>query len=110
MFAWDLESYRVIMQIYTAYDLWASTYVNDKYDELHYELRISNCFQRLDIVKEALEETTKDREFAYNEFYEARADLAKQEFRSKIKNILFGIGGGVLGIAAGIVIGSVATK
>lgn len=108
--SFDLEGYAIILQMYSAYQLYIENKSLYQDTKAYYEneLKISN--ERLSLKDETIKILSEDREFIYQRMNKTLDEVAKEERRNKIRIILFSTGGVLVGTGIGILIGAFLIK
>jgi hypothetical protein len=108
--SFDLEGYAIILQMYSAYQLYIENKSLYQDTKAYYEneLKISN--ERLLLKDETIKILSEDREFIYQRMNKTLDEVAKEERRNKIRIILFSTGGVLVGTGIGILIGAFLIK
>lgn len=101
----SVQSYAIILQIYNGYDLWTRNHADEKQLDSLLETQLSLCSERLELKDESIEILSDDREHAYQLYSDEKSSKDSAETRSIIKTVLISSGVGIVGIAAGIIIG-----
>lgn len=108
--SFDLEGYAIILQMYSAYQLYIENKSLYQDTKAYYEneLKISN--ERLLLKDETIKILSEDREFIYQRMNKTLDEVAKEERKNKIRIILFSTGGVLVGTGIGILIGAFLIK
>ena len=105
MLAFTPEGYSIILQMYTAYQLYIDAKMEYEEINYHFETELELCSERLELKEEAILVIAEDREFVYKTADKAMKNFEKQQKRNKIRTILFASGGVFAGIGIGILVG-----
>ena len=100
----SVEQYKIILQMYTAYQLYLDTKDNIKQVEEMHQETISICTDRLTLKNESIQVLTEERKFLYNTIDTIRDENKSNNRRNKIRTILIGTGSGLAGFGIGALV------
>jgi hypothetical protein len=105
LYAWPIEGYATILQIFNGYSLWADTYIDKKKKDSLWALRLDLCRQEKNLEVTNFKLALDDRERMYEVWREEQKDYRNQQTKNTIKAILISTGVGVVCVLVGIPIG-----
>lgn len=110
LYAWDLEGYATILQIFNGYSLWADNYIAESERDAIWEIRLEICQNKTTLERRNYELIRDNRDVMYDLWKDEIRDYKKQEIKNRIKIILISSGVGIIGIATGLVIGFIGAQ
>lgn len=109
-YAFDIAGLAIIAEIFNGYTLWADDYIVESEQEALWQIRLDLCKRDRVLEKNNYELAINSRDHMYELWYTEQIDYKKEQVRNKVKLILISAGVGIIGVAAGIVIGFVAAQ
>jgi len=110
LYAWDIDGYATILQLFNGYSLWADNYIAESEKDSLWQIRLDICEKNADIEAKNFNLAIDHRDTMYELWYSDQIDYKKDQARNTIKTVLIATGTGVVGVAAGILIGFFARK
>ena len=100
----SVDQYSIILQMYTAYQLYIDTQYNIKKLKIDYNKNISIYEQKLEIKDKQIKILKDDREHVYNLLKSSNKECIDNIRRQKIKTFFIASGSGLAGIGIGALI------
>lgn len=105
LYAWDMEGYAIILQIFNGYTLWADNYIAESEKDSLWQIRLDICEKNKGLEAANFQLAIDHRDRMYELWYENQRDVDRELRRGKLKTVLVSTGVGVVGVAAGLLAG-----